>query len=163
MLVKRINAGKCIAGPSMPVYRDSFKLLNQMQMTQLLIIDDNPLEHLIMERLLAKLEIFPGAWHSTDAEESFAKLMRSTATETDVPDVIFLDLNMPGFNGWDFLRAFSSISVYRSKSIDIYIYSSSVEPEIRELPDRFPFVRGCLPKPVSTDALLSVHARYLAD
>src|ERR1043165_6075375 len=41
----------------------------------------------------------------------------------DLPDLIFLDLNMPVFSGWDFLDEFKNDA--RLKNVPVIIYSTS--------------------------------------
>ncbi|WDF76664.1 response regulator [Mucilaginibacter sp. KACC 22773] len=44
----------------------------------------------------------------------------------NLPDVIFLDINMPNMDGWDFLREFAEIKSQLGKKITIYMLSSSI-------------------------------------
>lgn len=44
-----------------------------------------------------------------------------------LPDVIFLDINMPVMNGWDFLEEFQVLHKTLPKTIAVYVVSSSVD------------------------------------
>ncbi|HVW96365.1 MAG TPA: hypothetical protein VHA56_10405 [Mucilaginibacter sp.] len=72
-------------------------------MVNLLMIDDNPIEHLIVQKLLDKYHLFPEAVHSLDARPCLTLFEQTTTVPEALPDVIFLDLNMPRLSGWDFL------------------------------------------------------------
>lgn len=48
-----------------------------------------------------------------------------------VPDVIFLDLNMPEMNGWQCLRALKDNPLYRD--IPVLMYTTSSHPRDREI------------------------------
>ncbi len=47
--------------------------------------------------------------------------------KVDVPQVIFLDLNMPVMDGWQFLDEFSKIKDKIKDKIDLYVVSSSID------------------------------------
>jgi CheY-like chemotaxis protein len=44
----------------------------------------------------------------------------------EVPDILFLDINMPIMDGWQFLEEFISIPI--EKSVRINIVTSSIDP-----------------------------------
>jgi CheY-like chemotaxis protein len=75
------------------------------------------------------------------------------------PDYIFLDLNMPVMDGWEFLDAYYS-KIYKSKpEIKIVILSSSVDPADRLKAFQYPFVAEFVAKPMPENilALLEYH------
>lgn len=43
-----------------------------------------------------------------------------------LPDVIFLDIDMPQMNGWDFIKAFEYIKIHLSRKISIFMVTSSL-------------------------------------
>ena len=65
---------------------------------------------------------------ATHGKEVLKKLDDGTF---DIPDVIFLDLNMPQMNGWDCLKALKTHRTYQK--IPVIIYStSSAERDIQK-------------------------------
>ena len=132
-------------------------------MVNFLMIDDNPIEHLIMQKMFDKFHLFPDAVHSLDARISM-NLFENYYSENDVlPDVVFLDLNMPCYSGWDFLCDFEHLYKKIKKTVDIYIISSSIDPSDKLLADKYEFVKTCISKPVKTDTLLNLHSLYQGD
>ena len=47
--------------------------------------------------------------------------LKSTDEAEDLPELIFLDINMPVMNGWEFMEEFVKIRNTLKKKIDIYI------------------------------------------
>lgn len=74
--------------------------------------------------------------------------------EKQSPNLLFLDINMPVMDGWEFL------SVLKEKGGDmpfeIFITSSSVDPEDREKAENHPLVKGFIEKPITKEKILSV-------
>lgn len=68
-----------------------------------------------------------------------------------VPDILFLDLNMPVCDGWKFLEAYSNSS--HKKKMDIYIISSSINPDDKKKASKFKMVNDFVSKPISNDFL----------
>ena len=74
---------------------------------KIFIIDDDESSNFLTRMMLvlqgAKQEITTFL-SATDALEVLEK-----SNDTDIPDIILLDLDMPFFNGWDFLEALSAL------------------------------------------------------
>ncbi|MFD0863461.1 response regulator [Sungkyunkwania multivorans] len=45
-----------------------------------------------------------------------------------IPDIIFLDLNMPIMDGWQFIKAFGEVRQKLDKKVELYLVSSSIDP-----------------------------------
>ena len=114
----------------------------------IIYIDDNEFEHFNVEILVKE--------HSTcnikcffDGREVLKFLVQSKSDTSGIPDVIFLDLSMPEFTGWDFLEEFSKISVELCKQPHVYILSSNVDEESVSRSTTYSFVRKFIPKPLT--------------
>ena len=129
-------------------------------MITLLMIDDNPLEHFMMKKLRAKHGVFPNATHSLDAHASMALFTDNLHCGDMLPDVVFLDLEMPGFNGWDFLAELEPLYPTLPKPLDLYVISSSIRSEDMSLAERYECVRAYFSKPISVPQLCKLWAHY---
>lgn len=69
-------------------------------------------------------------------------------SEDRLPDIIFLDLNMPVMDGWEFLNEFIKIKNSFSKKITLYVVSSSINPRDLERARSFNLVTDYLIKPI---------------
>ena len=126
-------------------------------MCKLVMIDDNQMEHLIMQRMFDGYELFPDASHSLDARLILEFLAKHAKLEALLPDVIFLDLNMPEFSGWDFLTQFEILRPLLKKQIAIYIVSSSIDLDEIARAKAYPFVKDYLSKPIKKETLKRLH------
>jgi CheY-like chemotaxis protein len=121
----------------------------------LFIIDDDPIQHFIMERMLTLYLTNPvdKVTHSDNADE-ILKFMEVNRDNTDrLPDIIFLDLNMPIMNGWDFLERYKKLQQRLTKLITIYIVSSSVDPRDISRSKKYVSVKDYVLKPVTRPVL----------
>lgn len=66
-----------------------------------------------------------------------------------LPDVIFLDINMPVMDGWEFLEEYGKFYSSLPKPITIYMVSSSVNSSDMQKSRSYKAVSDYLVKPVS--------------
>ncbi len=83
-----------------------------------------------------------------DAIEGLASIVNDGEP---LPSIIFLDLNMPIMDGWEFLDEFIKTPNYNLDNVSIYIISSSVDPRDREKANEYEIVKGYILKPVTTN------------
>lgn len=87
------------------------------------------------------------AWFS----EYFSKNNKSEKQEP--PQLIFLDLNMPVMNGWDFLEDYLMKYSDRLPDTKVVIISSTVNPEDFSRANRYEIVIDFINKPLTTEGL----------
>ena len=68
----------------------------------------------------------------------------------DMPDTIFLDINMPNMNGWDFLDNLQNMGV----KLNVFMLTSSIDPSDIEKSRKYPLVKGYLTKPITHKILI---------
>lgn len=66
-----------------------------------------------------------------------------------LPDVIFVDINMPVMNGWEFLEEYHKLYALLPKYIAVYVVSSSVDSSDMQRSRSFKAVSDYLVKPVN--------------
>jgi CheY-like chemotaxis protein len=95
-----------------------------------LLIDDDTDDRALFSEALATVDPVAICDHATDGAEAFDRLNRKELAE---PDIIFLDINMPVMNGWQFLRKLKSEEAY--KHIPVIVYSTSSSQRDRRTAD----------------------------
>ncbi len=83
-----------------------------------------------------------------EALDYFKNIMETVTDEDKLPDIIFLDLNMPVMDGWEFLNEFIKIKNNLNKKITLYVVSSSIDPRDLERAKSFNLVTDYLIKPI---------------
>ena len=72
------------------------------------------------------------------------------------PSIIFVDINMPGMNGWEFIENFKEkFSAYKQKCM-ICLLSSSLDPRDKEKASKSDLVDFYFSKPLSIDAVRTI-------
>jgi two-component system, NarL family, nitrate/nitrite response regulator NarL len=77
----------------------------------------------------------------------------ASTPQNDIPGIVFLDLNMPGINGFEFLERAKVISSGIFESMKVVILTSSNSLADRERAQSFDNVIGFIPKPLTVQGL----------
>lgn len=89
------------------------------------IIDDDPIFRFGTKKMMEKINFSLDFLVYKNGKEALDDLVFKLQLNTNLPDVILLDLNMPIMDGWQFLEEFTKVS--NAEMIPIYIVSSSVD------------------------------------
>lgn len=88
-----------------------------------LLIDDNYIDNFVTGKLLTNSNFAENVVVQQSPTEAIEALRNGSIK----PDVIFLDLRMPGMNGFEFLQEFDKLGIDKN-SIKIFMLSSSLDP-----------------------------------
>lgn len=114
------------------------------------LIDDNTIDLLISRKLLLKYDADLTINEFSKAREAVTALQNEPE---NVPDIILLDLNMPGMNGWEFLEAIKS---FDRQPDTVYILTSSLDERDRTMAAQYPIVKGYITKPLNTPSIVQI-------
>lgn len=78
-----------------------------------------------------------------------------------LPDIIFLDINMPVMDGWDFLEVYATLKPRIGKNIVIYMVSSSTDMRDFDRARSISEVSDYIIKPVSSNQLETIFRNLL--
>ncbi len=113
-----------------------------------LLIDDDPINNLICEELLRVTGFARQVTSFLDPRTALEWLQQNPVSW---PDLLFLDINMPGLNAWEFLDEFARLNLKRS--LKTWILSSSLSTQDRQQAKRYTQIEGYLVKPLSHEHL----------
>ncbi|MFD1468759.1 response regulator [Hymenobacter caeli] len=75
-------------------------------LNHIVLVDDNETTSFLNNRLLGRLALAGQVTTYTRADEAFAQLWADGA---EAPDLVFVDLKMPGVSGFEFLKMYSKL------------------------------------------------------
>lgn len=117
-----------------------------------LLVEDDPITIMVCERII-KMTFFAEKVTSCENGRIAFDFLFSVRDKDIMPKIIFLDINMPVMNGWDFLEELDKVKFEFKELPRIYLLSSTVDPEDHTKAKDFVLVKDFIPKPLSKEAL----------
>lgn len=121
---------------------------------KVLCVEDDPIAQMINQKIIEKAA-FANKIETALNGELALRYYESISTN-DYPDLIFLDLNMPIMDGWQFLEEFNKIYGSSLPDTRVIILSSSVDPLDKDRANSYSNVIDFLSKPLSVSVLESL-------
>lgn len=125
-----------------------------------MLIDDNEIDNLINQKMIESADITGDIYTHTSAKSALEFLRNIEKTEVAVkvlPNIIFLDLDMPLMDGFQFLGEFAKLSDVTKATCKIVMLTSSINPQDLDQSKKFPAVKLYLNKPLSREALEAIN------
>lgn len=130
------------------------------KINRLAVIDDDTVDQIAVKRYCKIGQLADDVVAFSDAESAIDYLSEFSDSNEDIPDVIFLDINLPKLDGWDFLEHYSEIAPDLDKDISIYMFSSSISEMDTAKARGSKWVKDYIYKPISLEKLKRVLGEY---
>lgn len=130
------------------------------KINKIMLIDDDEIHSNLCYELIIKSGITNSVSVFNDAEVAL-HFIHKNANEADLlPDLIFLDINMPFMDGWEFLDAYEAIKPEVKKDIVLILLTSSVYKNDIEKAKQYKSVVEYIKTPISIHKLLETKEEY---
>ncbi|WP_426486184.1 response regulator [Flavobacterium sp. 2] len=110
-----------------------------------LLIEDNLIDQLVIKQLLKKILSVDEIYIANNGQEGLYWLENNKGISK--PLFIILDIQMPFMNGFDFLNAYDKLDEDIKKEVQIYVLSSTLDPDEINLINENKYVTKMLNKP----------------
>jgi CheY-like chemotaxis protein len=125
----------------------------------ILCVDDDPITLMLCKKVIGKTTFSNKIITAQNGEEALSYFdeikndFEVNNKSTPLPQLIFLDLNMPVMGGWEFLDCFSSSDYSNFNTIKVVVLSSTIDPEDLQKASTYPMVIDFLSKPITLSML----------
>lgn len=125
-----------------------------------MLIDDNEDDNFFHERTIKKHDVANTILIHTSALSALDYLKSKDNDKDTHPDLIFLDINMPHMNGWEFLEEYNNIKKELQSQAIVIMLTTSENPDDKIRAKSWDFVSNYVTKPLTEeliDTLIKEH------
>lgn len=94
--------------------------------------------------------------------DALAYLKEPFGIEHPKPEIIFLDINMPGMTGWEFLDVYKNLSEEKKAHILLLMLSTSSHPEDLARAEKEAIVKDYIYKPLTEEIIRVVTEKHFS-
>ena len=122
-----------------------------------IIVDDEPVARNILEEFISEVDYLDLAGKAENPLKAETLL-----NEGDI-DLIFLDINMPSMDGWEFLEKYKELKKENSAQIIIIMLTTSLNPDDVLRAYQMPEISGFENKPLTTEKIDRIVKKYFGN
>ncbi|MDX2196617.1 MAG: response regulator [Cytophagales bacterium] len=133
-------------------------MASQKPYRAIMLIDDNEIDNLINQKIIESANICDFIFTHTGGKSAieFLRNIEKIAIisgNQGLPDLIFLDIDMPLMDGFQFLDEFDTLSPTTKEYCKIIMLTSSINPQDMSKSKKYSYVKKYLNKPLSPENL----------
>lgn len=125
-------------------------------MKKVYLVDDDDIFVFLTKKTILKVSDNVDVEVFSDGYQAITHLKEIARNTEALPDVIFLDLNMPVMDGWEFLAEYEELRTSLAREIQLYIVSSSISPHEMERSNSIEAVSAFIIKPLVKERFLEI-------
>ncbi|MEZ0487665.1 response regulator [Fibrella aquatica] len=132
------------------------------QLECILLVDDDPDDNYIHQLVITDWGKCNHVRVSENGTEALTYLSNTTDPTYIRPEVILLDINMPGMNGFEFLEEYHRLDANLKSNLVVMMLTTSLNPSDEQRAEQFNEVTGYRNKPLTKAMLDDVLVRHFS-
>jgi CheY-like chemotaxis protein len=120
---------------------------------KVMVVDDNEVDRFVAQHVIKLYSLSQDVVCVESARDALEHLMSVEDTPDELPEIIFLDINMPEMSGFDFLNEYEKLSENIKKNCIIMMLTTSLNENDRQMAENNKYVLNFLNKPLNKEKI----------
>jgi CheY-like chemotaxis protein len=125
-----------------------------------MLVDDNHNDNFFHEREIKKNNSETIVITKNTGKDALYYLKEKKVSDHLQPDLIFLDINMPGMNGWEFLQEYNQLDKELQSRVIVIMLTTSDNPDDKVKAKTWNFVSDYITKPLTKEKMQDIINKY---
>ncbi len=124
-----------------------------------MLIDDDDDDNFFHQMVLNEVDVA----NKVQVAESAFEALDYLREGKQIPELIFLDINMPKMNGWEFLNEYKKLDIHHKAKVVIIMLTTSLNPADEEKANTIPEINGFRSKPLDAKMLKEIIQEFFPE
>jgi CheY-like chemotaxis protein len=126
---------------------------NEFAYRKVMVIDDSYIDRYIAQTMIAKEKFAREVIPMESGPDALEFLQTAYENNAELPGLVFLDINMPEMNGFEFLEEYAALPEPIRHTCTIIMLTSSLNPLDKERAEQNVYVQQFVNKPLNRESL----------
>jgi CheY-like chemotaxis protein len=138
-------------------------LIMKKKLNSILLIDDDEAINFVHEMFIRKVGCTDKIVSVKSGKQALSFLQTEFDETKELPPLIFLDINMPAMNGWEFLDKYKDFEKSMLEKTTLIMLTSSSNPKDEARAVAIPEVKEYRNKPITIEMLTEILLQHFDD
>jgi len=126
----------------------------------ILLVDDDDDDNYFHQIVINKMNITEKIEIAFNGEQALVFLKKENQNR---PDIIFLDINMPKMNGWEFMETYKHLRADQKAKVVVMMLTTSENPDDKNRAAQYSEIIGFNSKPLTEEMITAILEKYFSD